>query len=73
MGRCFKFIQDTGHFANMTGFANDLVKKDVPIGSGLTKCVNQYGFKFLLGMHEAPYLKNNDGSLPGKRSRYLDL
>ena len=57
-------IQETGRYANMTGFANDLVKNDVPIGSGLTKCVDERnGFEFLLGLHEAPYLGNNDGSL----------
>ena len=64
MGRCFKMIEETGRFANMTGFANDLVKNDVPIGSGLTKCVDKKnGFEFLLGLHESPYLENNEGSL----------
>ena len=57
-------IQETGRYTNMTGFANDLVKNDVPIGSGLTKCVDKRnGLEFLLGLHEAPYLGNNDGSL----------
>jgi hypothetical protein len=64
MGRSFKMIEETGRFANMTDFANDLVKNNVPIGSGLTRCVNKSnGFKFLLGLHEAPYLENNEGSL----------
>eukprot|EP00957_Ditylum_brightwellii_P110240 8408328-Ditylum_brightwellii.AAC.1 len=45
MGRVFCMIEDSGRKANMTGFANDLVKKDVPIGSGLTKCVDKrHGF-----------------------------
>eukprot|EP00957_Ditylum_brightwellii_P085126 6472477-Ditylum_brightwellii.AAC.1 len=36
VGRSFKIIEETGRFANMTGFANNLVKNNVPIGSGLT-------------------------------------
>ena len=64
MGRTFHMIQETGRFANMTGFANDLVKNNVPIGSGLTKCVNKAtGYEFLLGLHESPYLETNEGSL----------
>eukprot|EP00957_Ditylum_brightwellii_P205199 15342769-Ditylum_brightwellii.AAC.1 len=64
MGRSFKMIEELGHKANMTGFANDLVKNNIPIGSGLTKCVNKAtGFQFLLGLHEAPYLEDNKGSL----------
>eukprot|EP00957_Ditylum_brightwellii_P079292 6029461-Ditylum_brightwellii.AAC.1 len=38
MGHPFRMIQETGCFANMMGFANNLVKNNVPIGSGLTKC-----------------------------------
>eukprot|EP00957_Ditylum_brightwellii_P092559 7048607-Ditylum_brightwellii.AAC.1 len=58
-------IEETGRYANMTGFANDLLKNNVPIGSGPTRCVNKSnGFKFLSGLHEAPYLENNEGSLP---------
>ena len=53
----------SGRLANMTGFSNDLVKKNLPIGSGLTKCVTDTGFEFLLGLHESPYLKNDEGSL----------
>lgn len=34
-------IQETGRFANMIGFANDLVNNDVLIGSGLTRCYNK--------------------------------
>eukprot|EP00957_Ditylum_brightwellii_P090273 6874836-Ditylum_brightwellii.AAC.1 len=57
-------IQETGRFTNMMGFANDLVKNNVPIGSGLTKYVDERnGFEFLLGLHEAPYLESNEGSL----------
>eukprot|EP00957_Ditylum_brightwellii_P101186 7711119-Ditylum_brightwellii.AAC.1 len=57
-------IEESGRKANMTGFANDLVKNSIPIGSGLTKCVNKAtNFQFLLGMHEAPYLENNKESL----------
>eukprot|EP00957_Ditylum_brightwellii_P169183 12877801-Ditylum_brightwellii.AAC.1 len=41
IGRFFKMIEETGRFANMTGFANDLAKNNVPIGSGLTCCVNK--------------------------------
>ena len=49
MGKSFKMLEYTGRFADMTGFANDLVKKDVPIGSGLTKCVDpETGLEFLL-------------------------
>eukprot|EP00957_Ditylum_brightwellii_P059639 4527127-Ditylum_brightwellii.AAC.1 len=64
MGHPFRMIEETEHFANMTGFANDLVKNNVPIGSGLTKCVDERnGLEFLLGLHEAPYLESNEGSL----------
>eukprot|EP00957_Ditylum_brightwellii_P093158 7092702-Ditylum_brightwellii.AAC.1 len=48
----------------MTGFANDLVKNNIPIESGLTRCKGMHsGFEFLLGLHEAPYLDTNEGSL----------
>eukprot|EP00957_Ditylum_brightwellii_P187394 14271840-Ditylum_brightwellii.AAC.1 len=33
MGRSFKMIEETGRFANMIGFANDLAKNNVLIGS----------------------------------------
>ena len=57
-------IAKSGRLANMTSFANDLVKNDVPIRSGLTRCINKAtGFQFLFGLHEAPYLDNNEGSL----------
>ena len=64
MGRTFRLVKTTGRYADMTGFANNLVKKNVPIGSGLTKCIDKMtGFEFLLGLHESPYLENNHGSL----------
>ena len=63
MGSPFKMIEETGRFATMTGFANDLTKDNVPIGSGLTKCNTKQGFEFLMGMHESPYLETNKGSL----------
>eukprot|EP00957_Ditylum_brightwellii_P141981 10816714-Ditylum_brightwellii.AAC.1 len=64
MGRSFRMIEETGRFANMTGFANNLVKNNVPIRSGLTKCVDERNrLEFLLGLHKAPYLESNKGSL----------
>eukprot|EP00957_Ditylum_brightwellii_P119478 9116207-Ditylum_brightwellii.AAC.1 len=64
MGRSFKMIEETGRFSKMTDFTNDLVKNNVPIGSGLTHCVSKSnGFQFLSGLHEAPYLETNEGSL----------
>eukprot|EP00957_Ditylum_brightwellii_P119239 9096453-Ditylum_brightwellii.AAC.1 len=64
MGHPFRMFEVTGRFANMTGFANDLVKKNVPIGSGLTKCVDERnGLEFLLDLHKAPYLESNEGFL----------
>eukprot|EP00957_Ditylum_brightwellii_P181284 13809864-Ditylum_brightwellii.AAC.1 len=48
----------------MTGFANDLVKNNVPIGSGFTCCVNKLnGFQLLLGLHKVTYLETNEGLL----------
>lgn len=64
MGRAFRILAYNDRYADMSGFANDLVKNDVPIGSGLTKCVdNNTGFEFLLGLHESPYLEENECSL----------
>eukprot|EP00957_Ditylum_brightwellii_P104234 7939762-Ditylum_brightwellii.AAC.1 len=40
MGCSFKMTEETVQHANMTGFPNDLVKNNVPIGSGLTKCID---------------------------------
>ena len=54
-------IKDTVRRVGMTGFANDLKNNDIFIGSGLTRCIDKHnGFKFLFGLHEAPYLANND-------------
>ena len=39
MGRSFKMVEYTDRLANMTGFSNDLVKNDIPIGSGFTNVV----------------------------------
>ena len=45
----------------MNGFAKDSSKMNVPIGSGLTKVtVADTGMKFFMGLHEAPYLENNE-------------
>ncbi len=57
-------MEYTGRYADMTDFLNDLIKRNVHIGSGLTKCVDpETGLEFLLGLHESPYLENNVGSL----------
>ena len=64
MGRQFRVTELTMRTAEMTGFANDLTKANVPIGSGLTKCTHKgTGLQYLMGFHEAPYLENNEGSL----------
>ena len=63
MGSAFRMLEYSGRMADMTGFANDIVKRDVPIGSGVTKCVTDNGMEFLLGLHESPYLKHNAGCL----------
>eukprot|EP00957_Ditylum_brightwellii_P003914 298441-Ditylum_brightwellii.AAC.1 len=64
IGRSFKMIEECGRFANMTGFENKFLKNNIPIGSGLTCCVNKSnGFQFLLGLHEVPYLDINESSL----------
>ena len=64
MGKTFCLIQESGRLADMTGFSNNLVKRNVPIGSGLTRCVDvTNGFEFLLGLCEAPYLVKNNSSL----------
>eukprot|EP00957_Ditylum_brightwellii_P191233 14561283-Ditylum_brightwellii.AAC.1 len=68
MGRSLHLIEETGRHANMTGFANDLVKENVPIGSGLIRCVDKrHGYEFLLGLHKVPYLETNKGSLLSTR------
>lgn len=53
-------IQETEINANITRFANDSVKKNIPIGSRLTRCVNKRNvFQFILGLNESPYLHTN--------------
>ena len=55
-------VDDTGQCCEMSGFANDLVKSDIPVCNG--KTVVEVGKqKVLLGMHKAPYLKNNTHGL----------
>ena len=64
MEKSFKMIEDSVRRVDMTGFANDPQKKNILIGSGLTRCIDKNnGFEFLLGLHEAPYLANNDSCL----------
>ena len=47
MGRCFKLLEESGRFTNMTGFASDLVITNVTIGSGVKKYVDKNtGFNF---------------------------
>ena len=47
-------IKDTGRRVDMTDFANDLKKNNIPIGSGLTRYIDKHkGFKCIIGLHEA--------------------
>ena len=62
MGRTWAVVDDTGKRCKMSGFANDLVKSDIPVCSGKT-VVEVDNHKVLLGLHEAPYLKNNEHGL----------
>ena len=62
MGRSFKITTWSNREADMCGFADGLVKTNVRIGSGVS--VYEYnGIKLLIGLHEAPYLQENAGSL----------
>ena len=62
MGRTWAVVDDTGQRCKMSGFANDLVKSDIPVCSG--KTVVEVGTqKVLLSLHEAPYLKHNEHGL----------
>ena len=62
MGRKWAVVDDTGRRCEMSGFANDLVKSDIPVCSG--KTVVEVGIQqVLLGLHEAPYLKHNEHGL----------
>ena len=55
MGCKFCPTEMTERMAEMTGFAHDLEKDGVPIGSGLTKVVHKpTGFQFLMRLHESP-------------------
>ena len=59
MGRSFRILEETGSYAKMTRFDNDLVKNNLLIGSGVTKCVDKlHGFEFILGLHHFPYMEN---------------
>ena len=52
MGRTWAVVDDTGQRFEMSGFANDLVKSDIPVCSG--KTVVEVGTqRVLLGLHEA--------------------
>ena len=59
MGRTWAVVDDTGRRCEMSGFANDLVKSDIPVCSGKT-VVEVDKHKVLLGLHKAPYLKLQD-------------
>ena len=62
LGCTWAMVDDTGQRCKMSGFANDLVKSDIPVCSG--KTVVEVGKqKVLLGMHEASYLKHNTHGL----------
>eukprot|EP00957_Ditylum_brightwellii_P010840 821441-Ditylum_brightwellii.AAC.1 len=62
--RSFKTIEKSERFANMTVFANDLVKNNVLIGFDPTCCMNNSNsFQIMFGLPETPYLKNNEGFL----------
>ena len=59
---CTWAVVDTGQHCEMSGFANNLVKSDIPVCS--SKTVVEVGTqKVLLGMHKAPYLRNNTHGL----------
>jgi len=63
-GRAFCMNGGSGQYADRADLANHLIKKNTPISSGLTHCVNNTNkLKFLLGMHKPPNLKNNRDSL----------
>ena len=62
MGRAFRITTWSDRYADMCGFADELIKSNVRIGSGVAVYENN-GNKLLIGLHEAPYLENNAGSL----------
>eukprot|EP00957_Ditylum_brightwellii_P024697 1865846-Ditylum_brightwellii.AAC.1 len=60
MERSFKMVEESGRFTNMTDFANDLVKNNIPIESGLTHCINKAnGVQFFLGCTKHLALRTN--------------
>ena len=62
MGRTWAVVDETGQRCEMSGFANDLVKSDIPVCSG--KTVVEVGTqKVLISLHEALYLKHNEHGL----------
>ena len=64
MGCTFRTILNSGRLCDMHGFDSEVTKKSVPIQSGVsTVTLAETGKKFLLGLHEAPYLPNNRHSL----------
>ena len=67
MGRTWAVVDNTGRRCEMSGFVNDLVKSDIPVCSGKT-VVEVDKHKVLLGLHEAPYLKDNEAWAPLYRS-----
>ena len=71
MGRTWAVVDDTGRRCEMSGFANDLVKSDIPVCSGKT-VVEVDKHKVLLRLHEAPYLKDNEARAPLYRSRHAN-
>jgi hypothetical protein len=62
MGGAFHITAWTDRHADICGFADELVKTNVRIGSGVALYEYQ-GVKMLLGLNEAPYLPDNSGSL----------
>ena len=62
MGMSFKVTTWSNRYADMCGFADGLTKNNVRIGSGVSVYDNN-GTKILIGLHEAPYLESNPGSL----------
>ena len=64
MGAMFRVHSETDRYIDMEGFANDLVKENIQICSGLTCVTNPHnGNQILIGLKEAPYLTNNKHAL----------
>ena len=62
MGCMWAVVDNTGQRCKMSGFANDLIKSDIPVCSGKT-VVEVDKQKVLLSLHEAPYLKHSNHGL----------